>query len=154
MVGSQLAGSQDLGGHQLPMAGDCQRLVRLRCELAVNSQVSLIVAGDGDAVYLRAGTEQAVLASKRELFSFGSGVWCDGADAVQSMSDTSGSWLKCQVDLSSMVVLEKKKIPQHLNQLPCLDQAVSLKELLMALEDQGEESWLKVFFKVFMSKIM
>ena len=97
--------------------------------------------GDGTVAYLKAGAEQAVLASKRELFSFGSGLWADGADATQAMNDSSGQWIKCHLGLSSMVILEKKKIAQHLAELPCLDQPLALKELLMSLEDQGEVTW-------------
>ena len=108
-----------------------------RSELVINSQVSLVVTQDGSNAYLKAGSEQAILPNKKELFSFGSGMWCDGSDATQAMN-AGGSWLKCQVGLSSMVVLEKKKIPSHLAELPCLDKAVSMKELLQHLEDQGE----------------
>lgn len=111
-----------------------------RSELALNSQVSLVVSGDGLSAYLKSGSEQAVLTSGRELFSFGSGSWNDGTDATQTMGDSSGAWLKCHVDFSSMIILEKKKIPAHLSELACLDQAVPLKEVLMALEDQGEVS--------------
>lgn len=102
--------------------------------------MSLVVSGDGTAAYLKAGSEQAVLGSHRELFSFGSGSWCDGSDASDAMNDAGGLWLNCHVGLSSMIVLEKKKVPAHLGELACLDQAVTLKDLLMALEDQGEAS--------------
>ena len=107
----------------------------------MNSQISLIVAGDGSEAFLRSGGEQAMLASRRELFSFGSGVWSDGADATQAMSDAAGSWLQCRMNFSSMVILERKKIPQHLGEMACLDKPGALKDLLMALEDQGEASW-------------
>lgn len=108
----------------------------------MNSQVSLIVSEDGRDAYLKAGSEQAMLPHRRELFSFGSGVWNDGTDATQVMADTAGSWLKCHVGFESMIILEKKKIPAHLSELSCLDQPVPLKDLLMALEDQGEVSWM------------
>ena len=132
MVGSQFTGYQ----HLATSAEFSQCLVP-RTELAINSQVSLVVNGDGTSLFFKAGSEQAVLGSKREIFSFGSGVWNDGTDAVQTML-ADGQWLQCRLDLTAMVVLEKKKIPQHLSELSCLDQAVQLKELLMALEDQGE----------------
>lgn len=96
---------------------------------------------DGNVAYLKAGAEQALLAKNRELFSFGSGLWTYGSDATQAMNDSGGQWIKCHLGLSSMVILEKKKIPQHLAELPCLDQPVELKELLMSLEDQGEVTW-------------
>ena len=54
-----------------------------------------------------------------ELFSFGSGLWCDGQDAVQAMGDPHGSWLKCHVGLSLLVIFEKNKIASHLTKLPC-----------------------------------
>ena len=113
-----------------------------RSELALNSQVGLVVTENGGAAYLKAGGELAILPNKRELFSFGSGMWCDGPDAVSAMSDSSGSWLKCHLDLTSQVILERKKISSHLAELPCLDKSISMKELLMALEDQGEATGL------------
>ena len=101
-----------------------------------------MVTENGGTAYLKAGGEVAVLPNKRELFSFGSGMWCDRPDAVSAMSDSSGSWLKCHLDLTSQVILERKKIASHLAELPCLDKSISVKELLMALEDQGEVTWL------------
>ena len=116
----------------------------VRTELAINSQVSLVAAEDGQKLYLKAGAEQSILGARRELFSFGSGTWMDGSDAVQAMADASGQRLKCSISLDSMIILEKRKIPQHLSELSCLDKPVKLRELLLALEDQGEAPWQKI----------
>ncbi len=99
-------------------------------ELQLNSQVSLIATEDGGTLYLRAGAEQALLSTRREVFSFGSGAWLDGSDATTAMNDPSGSWLKCSIGLSTMIILEKRKIPSHLSELQCLDKALPLNESL------------------------
>ena len=116
----------------------CWHTTNTRMELQLNSQVSLIATEDGGTIYLRAGAEQAILPTRREIFSFGSGAWLDGSDATTAMNDPSGNWLKCSVGLSSMIILEKRKIPAHLSELQCLDKALTLQELLLCLEDQGE----------------
>lgn len=81
--------------------------------------------------------EQATLLSGRELCSFGSGTWYDGRDAVEMMESDS-PWLACKLTFDSLVVLEKKQILTHLQQLPCLEKPTNLRELLTLLEDSGE----------------
>ena len=77
------------------------------------------------------------LQDRRELFSFGSGQWLDGSDARDAM-EASAPYLPCRIGFESLIVLEKKKIASHLAELPCLDRAVQLQELLTRLEDMGE----------------
>lgn len=103
--------------------------------------MGLVVNEDGTNAFLKAGNEQAILSAYRELCSFGSGVWCDGTDATAAMADPDGQWLACKVGMSSLLILEKKKIPPHLAEISCLDKALPMKELLLALEDNGEAPW-------------
>ena len=109
----------------------------LRHEMQVNSQVSMILNDGGDVAYVRAGGEAVTLLHGRELCSFGSGSWHDGADAVEVM-ESQGQWIKCQVTLDTPVILDRKRVLQHLSDLPCLEKAVGLSELLHLLEDRGE----------------
>ena len=54
------------------------------------------------------------------------------------MESDSGNFIACAMKFDSPVILDKKKVLSHLSGLPCIDKAVSLRELLKALEDQGE----------------
>ena len=81
--------------------------------------------------------EKTTLADKRELFSFGSGQWYDGEDARDAL-ESSASCIPCRMNLDSMIILEKKRIPSHLSQLACLEKPTALRTLLTSLEDLGE----------------
>ncbi len=105
--------------------------------MQINSQVSMILDETGDVAYVRAGGETVTLLHGRELCSFGSGSWHDGADAVEVM-ESQGQWIKCQVTLDTPVILDRKRVLQHLSDLPCLEKSVGLSELLHLLEDRGE----------------
>lgn len=81
--------------------------------------------------------EQSTLLNGRELCSFGSGTWYDGRDAIELM-ESDGPWLSCSINFDTLIILEKKQVLSHLQNLPCLDRAVTLHELLVLLEDAGE----------------
>lgn len=88
--------------------------------------------------YFQSSADQSDLLNGRELFSFGSGSFYDGTDAVEVMESDSGNFIACAMKFDSPVILDKKKVLSHLSGLPCIDKAVSLRELLKALEDKGE----------------
>lgn len=108
----------------------------LRSSLALNSQVSLVVDQTGEQIFAMS-EEQCTLLHHRELCSFGSGTWYDGADAVECM-ESDGKWISCCFTFGTPIILEKKGIFTHLQTLSCLDKAVRLRELLTLLEDAGE----------------
>lgn len=88
--------------------------------------------------YFKAGAEQCDLLDRRELFSFGSGCFYDGQDAVETIDSNTGSFISCNLTLSTLILLDRKKTQGHLATLGCLDKAVTLRELLQTLEDKGE----------------
>lgn len=88
--------------------------------------------------YFKAGAEQCDLLDRRELFSFGSGSFYDGQDAVELIDSNAGTFISCNLNFSTLIVMDRKKTQGHLATLGCLDKAVTLRELLQALEDKGE----------------
>ena len=90
----------------------------------------------GESLYIMAD-EKTTLNNGRELFSFGSGSWCDGEDGRDAM-ESSASFIPCKVTLDTMIILKRKRILTHLSELHCLEKAVTLRELLTSLEDHGE----------------
>ena len=113
----------------------------LRSELAINSQVSVVTDASGKCLYVKAGNEGCALLHGRELWSFGSGTWLDGKDAEEAMQ-TPGKWLRMRLFWDSMVIVDKKKVPQHLASLPIIEKATSFKEVVQSLEDMGEAWWV------------
>jgi hypothetical protein len=70
--------------------------------------VSLVVDEAGTSAFIKADVvEQCVLLKFKELCSFGSGTWFDGPNALDVM-ENAGPWLNCQLNLQSLVLLEKK----------------------------------------------
>lgn len=59
-------------------------------------------------------------------------------EANESMQDSAGRWFKFAASMESLVLLEKKDLPEHLHQCPSVDRPVVLKTLLSHLEDAGE----------------
>lgn len=88
--------------------------------------------------YFKAAAEASDLLAKRELFSFGSGSFYDGRDAIEVLDSGSENVISCTITMESLIILDKKKALGHLSSMPCIDKAVPLRELLAALEDVGE----------------
>ena len=108
--------------------------------MPLSSQITLVADQAGESLFVKAETEQVTLLHTRELFSFGSGTWYDGTDAVELMESDS-PWLSCAISLDSLVILEKKRILTHVASLTCLDKPTPLRQLLTLLEDVGEASF-------------
>lgn len=90
----------------------------LREVLQINSQISLVVDMDHESAYFKADVaEQCVLLDLRELFSFGAGSWFDGTDAKDLIEQGDGKWIKCSVNLQTPILLERKRMSEHLNNL-------------------------------------
>lgn len=101
-------------------------------------------------------------------FSFGSGEWREAAvsqlkfkqswvqqllsfflpvcwlemtkEAEEVMGDSSGRWYTFAPSLDTLVCLEKAGLPDHLQQLPSIENPVTLRSLLAEMEDSGEAS--------------
>lgn len=101
----------------------------------INSQVSMVV--DQDRIFVTTNSESATLLHHRELCSFGSGTWCDGADAVETMESDS-KWISGAVSFETPIVLERKKVLSHLQGVACLEKPTPFRQLLTMLEDAGE----------------
>lgn len=54
------------------------------------------------------------------------------------MSEVSGRWMSFCASGDTVVCLEKAGLPEHLLQLPCIENTMTLQALLMDLEDVGE----------------
>ena len=114
--------------------------------MAINSQCSMVVNEGGDQAFVKAGNEDVVLVSGRELCSFGSGAWNDGREATETM-ESSARWLSCAVTFETLVILDRKRLLSHLLDLECVEKAVPLKKLLQMLEDKGEAgTGIQLFF--------
>ena len=99
----------------------------------------MVVDTQHESVYLKADVaEQCVLVHRRELFSFGSGTWFDGGDAKDLLEEGQGKFIKCHVGWETPVILERKRLSEHVSNLDCIEKATSLKEVLLNLEDAGE----------------
>lgn len=59
-------------------------------------------------------------------------------DASEVMEDSQGRWFPFVVTSDSVLVLEKKSVPEHLQSLPCIDAPTPLGQVLRELEDGGE----------------
>jgi hypothetical protein len=99
----------------------------------------MVVDLDHGTVYIKADvSEQCVLVDCRELFSFGSGSWYDGSDARDLMEQGQGKFIKCAMTLQTPIILERKRLADHLSTLDCVEKATPLKDVLLLLEDAGE----------------
>ena len=59
-------------------------------------------------------------------------------DASEVMEDPQGRWFPFVATSDSVLVLEKKSVPEHLQSLPCIDAPTPLGQVLRELEDGGE----------------
>ena len=48
------------------------------------------------------------------------------------------SWFAFNIDFKSLVLMEKKGVPNHLQSLPCIDNPTDLGTVIRELEDAGE----------------
>ncbi|CAE7240032.1 unnamed protein product [Symbiodinium sp. CCMP2592] len=79
---------------------------------------------------------------KAEWFGFGAGDFLDGPTAKDIVSDSNGRWYVYSLSgplADTIVIFESdRKLSEELKALPVWNQAVSLKEFLVAMEDKGE----------------
>ena len=59
-------------------------------------------------------------------------------EAGEVFQDPEGRWFSFSVTNTSLVVLERKSVPQHLSEMENLEMAVSLQSLLTDMQDLGE----------------
>ena len=57
--------------------------------------------------------------------------------------DGEGRWFSFSVSAESVILLEKKPLPDHLSSLPSVDTPTPLSTLLRELEDAGEVTYQK-----------
>lgn len=104
--------------------------------------------------YFKAGSEACDLLHRRELFSFGSGHFYDGRDALDLIEADNGDVLPVSVNFETLIILDKKKALGHLSTMPCIDKPVPLKELLQSLEDNGEAILFWLVFAHFWKNVV
>ncbi|CAE7817627.1 unnamed protein product [Symbiodinium sp. CCMP2592] len=98
---------------------------------------------DSDDNTLWVGSDRiCAIPPKTEWFGFGSGNFVDGPTAKDVLSDANGRWYRYSLAgaLSDVTVIFEcdRKLPEELKSLPMWNQAVTLKEFLVAMEDKGE----------------
>lgn len=54
------------------------------------------------------------------------------------MEDSTGRWFCFRAEPTTVLILEKAKLPDHLQGLPCVESPTRLTTLLRELEDAGE----------------
>ena len=59
-------------------------------------------------------------------------------EAVDVMRNGNGRWVSFAVSGQSLLLVEKKTVPDHLAALTSLDTVTSLAEILLELQDAGE----------------
>jgi len=58
------------------------------------------------------------------------------------MSDSNGRWWSFHLSTDSLIIVEKKSVPERMQQLDCLEKAVHFDEVIKQLEDLGEATLL------------
>lgn len=64
-------------------------------------------------------------------------------------SNPEGRWFGFRLDAASMLIVEKKSIPEHLSSLECLDVPASVDSIMRELEDSGEVAKQQSMFLLF-----
>ena len=54
------------------------------------------------------------------------------------MADPQGRWFSFAVIPETVILLEKRGVPEHIQNLPCIDSPTLLSTVLRELEDAGE----------------
>ncbi|CAE7539539.1 unnamed protein product [Symbiodinium sp. CCMP2592] len=103
--------------------------------------VSLYYDSDDNSLWV--GSDRICgIAAKTEWLGFGSGNFVDGPTAKDVLSDANGRWYRYSLagPMSDVIVIfeSDRKLPEELKSLPIWNQAVSLKEFLVTMEDKGE----------------
>lgn len=59
-------------------------------------------------------------------------------DGDEVMQDSCGRWFSFCVTPETVIIMEKKTMPNHLQSLPCVDSPTVLSTILREMEDAGE----------------
>ena len=59
-------------------------------------------------------------------------------EATEVMAAAAGRWFKFAASYDTIVVLERKELPEHVMQCPSVERPVMMKKLMQQLEDAGE----------------
>ena len=59
-------------------------------------------------------------------------------EAAEVLQDVEGRWFSFNVNKQSLIILEKKSLPQHLMEMESLEMAISLQALMVDMQDLGE----------------
>ena len=54
------------------------------------------------------------------------------------MEQGEGKFIKCAMTFQTPIILERKRLADHLSTLDCVEKATPLKDVLLLLEDAGE----------------
>ena len=59
-------------------------------------------------------------------------------EASEVVSDAEGRWISFSANKETLMLLERKGLPEHLQKLECVDTVVFLQSLVCDLQDAGE----------------
>lgn len=59
-------------------------------------------------------------------------------EATEVLADAEGRWFSFSASNTTMLLLEKKGLPDHLQKMECVDTVISLQGLICELQDAGE----------------
>ncbi|OLQ08636.1 hypothetical protein AK812_SmicGene7853 [Symbiodinium microadriaticum] len=122
--------------HRRKREANTPRLLESTC-----GDVSLFYDTDENSLWVGADKICGIPA-KAEWLGFGSGNFVDGPTAKDVLSDANGRWYRYSLagPLSDVIVIfeSDRKLPDEIKALSVWNQAVSLKEFMVAMEDQGE----------------
>ena len=62
-------------------------------------------------------------------------------EALEVCQDPQGRWFRFQIDLTGIIVVEKKGLATHLSSLPFVEAPTALGDVTHGLEDAGEAGW-------------
>ncbi|CAL1160761.1 unnamed protein product [Cladocopium goreaui] len=103
----------------------------------INNCAEMVCSQEGTPVFLVSRNKNQFIVG-RELFSFGSGDWRTGHDAQELMSESCGRWFSFSVGPQTVVLLERKNLPDHVSSLPSVNSPCPLSAVMRELEDAGE----------------
>lgn len=107
-------------------------------KIAINNACDLILAGEaGDNLFISSRSRNQFF-ENREMCSFGPGEWRDAQEASEVVSDAEGRWISFSANKETLMLLERKGLPEHLQKLECVDSVVFLQSLVCDLQDAGE----------------
>ena len=69
-------------------------------------------------------------------------------DATDILEETNGRWFSFNATAQTVVLLEKKSLPDHMSALPCADSPTFLGQVLHEITDSGEAGLISKSYRI------